>query len=69
MGLLSTGTSLTWEEIEQWAAFIKEHGIQQFINIFNEVKNRKNDLMKYGDEVCNIDLNNLTIIISLKFSF
>ncbi|KII73703.1 Glutamate--cysteine ligase catalytic subunit [Thelohanellus kitauei] len=51
MGLLSTGTSLTWEEIENWAEFVKEHGIIQFINIYNSLKDRKNDLLKYGDEV------------------
>lgn len=34
---------------------VHDHGIIQFLNIFNEVKNNKNDLFLWGDEVyCNI---------------
>ncbi|KAF0992170.1 hypothetical protein HZS_7350, partial [Henneguya salminicola] len=61
MGLLSTGTSLTWEEIEKWSEYVKEHGILQFINIYNSLKGRENDLLKYGDEVeyCMIYLDHI----------
>jgi hypothetical protein len=31
--------------------FVRIHGIQQFINVFNNVKSRQNDCLKWGDEV------------------
>ena len=51
MGLLSVGTPLEWDEAKQYADIIREKGIKQFINIHNKVKDRKNDCLKWGDEV------------------
>ena len=51
MGLLSVGQPLTWPETKKVADFIKQHGITQFLNIYNSVKNRVGDGLKWGDEV------------------
>jgi glutamate--cysteine ligase catalytic subunit len=51
MGLLTQGRPLTWEETKKYTEFIREHGIEQFIQIHNKVKDRRNDCLKWGDEV------------------
>lgn len=51
MGLLSVGTLLTWEENKKYAQLIREKGIKQFLNVYNLVKTRTNDCLKWGDEV------------------
>lgn len=51
MGLLSVGTLLTWDETKKYADLIREKGIVQFLNVYNKVKDRKNDSLKWGDEI------------------
>ncbi len=51
MCLLTQGRPLTWEETKKYTEFIREHGIEQFIQIHNKVKDRRNDCLKWGDEV------------------
>lgn len=51
MGLLTVGTLLTWEENKQYAQLVREKGIKQFLNVYNLVKTRTNDCLKWGDEV------------------
>lgn len=51
MGLLTQGTPLTWEEAKKYADHVREHGIIQFLNIYNKVKERQKDVLKWGDEV------------------
>ena len=52
MGLLSFGqTNLPFSEIKKHADYIKEHGIIQFINTYNRLKDRNYDTLKWGDEV------------------
>ncbi|XP_043919687.1 glutamate--cysteine ligase catalytic subunit [Protopterus annectens] len=51
MGLLSQGSPLSWEETKQYADHVRKHGIQQFLNIYNKVKDRQKDVLKWGDEV------------------
>lgn len=51
MGLLSSDTSLTWEEIQECADYIREHGITQFLNLWREQKDRESDPLLWGDEV------------------
>ena len=50
MGLLTQGRPLTWEETKKYTEFIREHGIEQFIQIYNKLKDRRNDCLKWGDE-------------------
>uniref|UniRef100_A0A672HKP0 Glutamate--cysteine ligase n=1 Tax=Salarias fasciatus TaxID=181472 RepID=A0A672HKP0_SALFA len=51
MGLLSQGSPLNWEETRKHADYIRKHGILQFLNIYNKVKDRQKDVLKWGDEV------------------
>lgn len=51
MGLLTEGTPLTWEETKKLAQHVREHGIIQFINIYKKLKERKGDVLKWGDEI------------------
>lgn len=60
MGLLSLGTPMNWDETKQYADLIRKRGITQFINIHRKIKDRKNDCLKWGDEVRTSPLNNQT---------
>ncbi|XP_064412511.1 glutamate--cysteine ligase catalytic subunit isoform X3 [Latimeria chalumnae] len=51
MGLLSQGSPLSWEETKKYADHVRQHGIVQFLNIYNKVKDRQKDVLKWGDEV------------------
>ncbi|XP_066138172.1 glutamate--cysteine ligase [Euwallacea fornicatus] len=51
MGLLTEGTPLTWEETKKLVPHVREHGINQFINIYKKLKERKGDVLKWGDEI------------------
>lgn len=51
MGLLSQGTPLNWTETKKYADHVRKHGILQFLNIYNKVKDRQKDVLKWGDEV------------------
>ncbi|XP_077468568.1 glutamate--cysteine ligase catalytic subunit isoform X2 [Stigmatopora argus] len=51
MGLLSLGNPLNWENTKKYADHIRAHGITQFVNIYNNLKDRQKDVLKWGDEV------------------
>lgn len=51
MGLLSQGSPLSWEETRRHADHVRRHGILQFLHIYNAVKDRHKDVLKWGDEV------------------
>uniref|UniRef100_A0AAR2IUS7 Glutamate--cysteine ligase n=1 Tax=Pygocentrus nattereri TaxID=42514 RepID=A0AAR2IUS7_PYGNA len=51
MGLLSQGSPLNWAETKKYADHVRKHGILQFLNIYNKVKDRQKDVLKWGDEV------------------
>ena len=51
MGLLSVGTPLDWTNTKKHGNQIRKRGIKQFINIYHKIKDRKNDCLKWGDEV------------------
>lgn len=53
MGLLSQGSPLNWDESKKYADHVRKHGIIQFLNIYNKVKDRQRDVLKWGDEVRN----------------
>lgn len=52
MGLLSEGSPLSWPETKKLADHVRKHGIIQFINLYNLLKDRQGDVLKWGDEVC-----------------
>lgn len=51
MGLLSGGTPLTWEETKNLSKHVRDHGIEQFINLYCRLKDRTTDVLEWGDEV------------------
>lgn len=51
MGLLSEGSPLSWEETKKLSKHVREHGIEQFINLYRRLKDRTGDVLKWGDEV------------------
>lgn len=51
MGLLTEGHPLSWEETKALADHVRKHGIIQFVNLYHRLKNRKDDILKFGDEV------------------
>ena len=51
MGKTVDGETLSWKELEQMSSYIREHGIAQFINVYNKYKDIKGDAMYWGEEV------------------
>ena len=51
MGFLEGGEPLSWDETARVADYIKEHGIIQFLRLYEKVKDRRNDCLKWGDEI------------------
>jgi hypothetical protein len=49
--LFHLGTPLNWEQSKQYHSYIKEHGILQFLHIYQRMKDRANDSFLWGDEV------------------
>lgn len=52
MGLLSEGSPLSWDETKALAEHVRQHGIEQFINLYCKLQERTGDVLKWGDEVC-----------------
>uniref|UniRef100_A0A8C4T010 Glutamate--cysteine ligase n=1 Tax=Erpetoichthys calabaricus TaxID=27687 RepID=A0A8C4T010_ERPCA len=48
MGLLTLGSPLSWEETKKHADHVRKHGILQFLNIYNKVKDRQKDVTEVG---------------------
>ncbi|KAI0075747.1 glutamate-cysteine ligase catalytic subunit [Panus rudis PR-1116 ss-1] len=51
MGLLSLGTPLAWDDAKKYADHVREHGITQFLHIWDRLKDRAGDELLWGDEV------------------
>ncbi|CAF0741062.1 unnamed protein product [Adineta steineri] len=51
MGLLTQGRPLSWAETKKYVQYTREHGVEQFINLYKKLKDRRNDCLKWGDEV------------------
>ena len=51
MGFLLESEPLSWEESLPYLQFIREHGIEQFLNGYHLVKKRENDNLRWGDEI------------------
>ena len=59
MGLLTVGHPLSWEESKKHHQYVKEHGIEQFINLYRRNAEKTGAILRWGDEVeyfvCNLD--------------
>lgn len=51
MGFLECGTPLKWYDSTDVRQYVKEHGLLQFIYLFNLNKDRYDTALKWGDEV------------------
>ena len=52
MGLLDfEGEPLEWKDLEPYVDHVKKHGIIQFLNNYERLKKRPEDILKWGDEV------------------
>lgn len=51
MGLLFAGKALAWEDSIPYLEHVREHGIIQFINLWDRFKDRTGDQLLWGDEV------------------
>lgn len=72
MGLLALGTPLEWAEAEKYADHVREHGITQFLHIWDKLKGRVGDGLLWGDEieymVVSFDEENKNARLSLRQS-
>ncbi len=51
MGLLSEGKPLSWPDTKKNAAHVHRVGIKQFLALYHRLLDRKEDVLKWGDEV------------------
>ncbi|KAJ8486864.1 hypothetical protein ONZ45_g14525 [Pleurotus djamor] len=51
MGLLYLGTPLPWDEAKHYADHVRHHGITQFLQTWNRLKDRHGDELLWGDEI------------------
>ncbi|KAF0488248.1 GCS-domain-containing protein [Gigaspora margarita] len=51
MGLITEGKPLPWEQAKKYADHIRDHGINQFLSIYNKTKDREKDCLLWGDEI------------------
>ena len=51
MGFLHAAEPLKWEDARQYCHHVRDHGIEQFLNIYHAVKDVKNDQLRFGDEL------------------
>ncbi|KAF5402329.1 Glutamate--cysteine ligase catalytic subunit [Paragonimus heterotremus] len=51
MGLLTSGTALTWSETKKHARYIQTEGIKQFVYLHRTLNSRMKHTLKWGDEI------------------
>lgn len=51
MGLLTAGKPHSWEQAGKHRKYVRHHGVVQFLNTYNRVKDVTNDELLWGDEV------------------
>ena len=70
MGLLVQGTPLDWKDSLDYLAYVRAHGIEQFLQIYDRVKDRQGDVLKWGDEleygIFRVDHDTKTVRLSTR---
>lgn len=51
MGLLTVGKPYSWADGRDHRKYVRDHGVVQFLNTYNRVKDITNDELLWGDEV------------------
>lgn len=54
MGLLTVGKPHSWDHAGKYREYVRRHGVVQFLNTYNRVKDITNDELLWGDEVCDL---------------
>lgn len=54
MGLLTVGKPHSWDNASKYREYVRHHGVVQFLNTYNRVKDITNDELLWGDEVCDV---------------
>ena len=70
MGLLSLGTPLPWTEAAELSEHVRKHGVEQFLSVWRELRERCGDRLLWGDEleymVVSFDATARTARLSLR---
>jgi len=70
MGFLLDATPLEWDESLEVIQYVREHGIAQFIHLYNRIKDIEGDRLLWGDEVeyaiFKLDAERGTVKLSLR---
>jgi glutamate--cysteine ligase catalytic subunit len=70
MGLLKVGHPLHWNESKKHSKYVREHGVRQFLNTWFRIKDIRDDVLKYGEEievgVFSVDKENKALTISTR---
>lgn len=51
MGFLHESEPLSWEDAMSKLQYVRSHGIEQFVHIYDSAKNITDDLLRWGDEI------------------
>lgn len=70
MGLLTVGKPHSWDNASKYREYVRHHGVVQFLNTYNRVKDITNDELLWGDEVeygiFKVDSESKTVKLSLR---
>ncbi|QEU62538.1 Gsh1 [Kluyveromyces lactis] len=70
MGLLSSGTPMSWLDSRKYNEHVRVNGIEQLLNSFKSAESRDGDELYWGDEVeymiCEFDEANENVVLSVK---
>ncbi|CAM9741582.1 unnamed protein product [Ascophyllum nodosum] len=70
MGLLTIGRPYSWKDAREHRQYVRHHGVVQFLNTYNRVKDITNDELLWGDEVeygiFKVDSEAKTVKLSLR---
>jgi glutamate--cysteine ligase catalytic subunit len=51
MGLLTVGKPLNWQDSKPYLNYVRHHGVLQFLQVYKSIKDLRNDVLKWGDEI------------------
>lgn len=70
MGFLSKGKPLHWSDAQKYLAYVKQHGVTQFLQLYQAAKDRNTETFLWGDEIESIlvvlDPKTNTVRLSLR---
>ena len=68
--LIDNVTPLDWEASKEFLAYVREHGVDQFLQVYHSTKGYSGDVLKFGDEleyhICALDHTERKVRVSLR---